>query len=167
MFTDIVKSTNLLAAIGDEAWQHLLRWHNQTLASLIERHDGTVVDRTGDGFFAAFERESDALEAAVDIQRALVEHRRSAGFAPSVRIGLHATTADTDGRNWTGIGVHAAARIGALAEGDQILASQATVQDVGSRYPISDPRQVSLKGISDPMNVVAVEWRSGFGESPA
>ena len=167
MFTDIVKSTNLLAAIGDEAWQHLLRWHNQTLVSLIERHGGTVVDRTGDGFFAAFERESDAVEAAVGIQRALVEHRRRAGFAPNVRVGLHAAVADTDGRNWTGIGVHAAARVGALAEGDQIVASRATVQDLGSRYPISDPREVSLKGISEPFDVVTVDWRSGFGEPPA
>src|SRR5918999_2513638 len=28
MFTDIVKSTNLLEALGDDAWEPLLRWHD-------------------------------------------------------------------------------------------------------------------------------------------
>lgn len=37
MFTDIVKSTNLIEAIGDEAWQALLRWHNQTLQRCSRR----------------------------------------------------------------------------------------------------------------------------------
>ena len=28
LFTDIVSSTNLAEAMGDEAWEHLLRWHD-------------------------------------------------------------------------------------------------------------------------------------------
>ena len=164
MFTDIVKSTNLLAVIGDEAWQHLLRWHNDSLASLIMENRGTVVDRTGDGFFAAFEREEDAVEAAVAIQRRLLEHRRRSGFAPSVRIGVHATEADTDGDNWSGIGVHAAARIGAMAEGGEILASRATIEGVGGRYPVSEPNSVTLRGTPEPVDLVTIDWRPGLDE---
>jgi class 3 adenylate cyclase len=55
VFTDIVSSTNLAEAMGDEAWEHLLRWHDQTLSALISEHGGEVVNGTGDGFFAAFE----------------------------------------------------------------------------------------------------------------
>jgi class 3 adenylate cyclase len=163
MFTDIVKSTNLLAAIGDDAWHHVLRWHNETLASLIERHRGTVVDRAGDGFFATFEREADAVEAAVAIQRGLVEHRRTAGFAASVRIGVHATEATAEGGNWSGIGIHAAARIAALAEGEEILASRGTVERAGLELGHSEPRTVTLRGIDDPVEVVSVDWRSEPG----
>ena len=162
MFTDIVKSTNILAAIGDEAWQHLLRWHNEALEAMITQHGGDVVDRAGDGFFATFESEADAIEAAVGIQRTLIEHRRRAGFAPSVRIGLHAAAADTDGQNWSGLGVHAAARIGALAEGGEIVASRTTAVDAGLGYPLSEPRQVIAKGITDPIEVVTIDWRSGY-----
>ena len=31
LFTDIVRSTNLIDAIGDEAWEHVVRWHDSAL----------------------------------------------------------------------------------------------------------------------------------------
>jgi class 3 adenylate cyclase len=158
---DIVKSTNLLAAIGDEAWQHLLRWHDDALASVIAQNGGSVANRTGDGSFATFEGELAAIDAAVAIQRALADHRRTAGFVPQVRIGLHASEADADGSNWTGIGVHEAARIGALAEGDQIVASSATATAAGGRYALSEPRSVTLRGMAEPIEVVTVDWKKG------
>jgi class 3 adenylate cyclase len=158
MFTDIVRSTNLVAAIGDQAWRHLLRWHGETVAGLISTGGGTIVDTTGDGFFAAFDSERDAVESAVAIQRTLRDHRQSAGFAPQIRIGLHAAEADTDGTNWSGIEVHAAARIGALAEGEEIVASRSTATAAGLAYVLSEPRSVSLKGISQPLEVVTVAW---------
>jgi class 3 adenylate cyclase len=159
MFTDIVRSTDLLSAIGDEAWQDVLRWHNRALEGLIVKNGGTVVKRTGDGFFAAYDHEAQAVEAAVAIQRTLVEHRRSAGFAPRVRIGIHAAEAVSDGRDWSGKGVHAAARIGALAEGDEIVASRGTARDAALPYAVSGARSVSLKGIAEAVEVVTIDWR--------
>jgi hypothetical protein len=44
MFTDIVGSTGLIEAIGDEAWTDLRVWHDRTLRSLITRHGGEEVD---------------------------------------------------------------------------------------------------------------------------
>jgi class 3 adenylate cyclase len=35
VFTDIVGSTSLAEALGDEDWEHLLRWHDETLQSLF------------------------------------------------------------------------------------------------------------------------------------
>ena len=54
MFTDMMKSTALVEAIGDEAWTDLVRWHDQTLRGLVSRHAGEEVDHAGDGFFIAF-----------------------------------------------------------------------------------------------------------------
>ena len=48
---------------------------------------------TGDGFFASFADASAAASCAVAIQRLLAEHRRLHGFAPQVRIGMHAAEA--------------------------------------------------------------------------
>src|SRR4029078_12492297 len=81
MFTDIVGSTNLVEALGDEAWETLLRWHDETLRGLFVAHQGEEVVATGDGFFVGFDSPEAALACAVAIQRRLAEHRQSAGFA--------------------------------------------------------------------------------------
>ena len=47
MFTDIEGSTNLVEALGDEAWQGVLRWHDETLRSLFAEHKGEEVVGTG------------------------------------------------------------------------------------------------------------------------
>jgi class 3 adenylate cyclase len=67
--------------------------------------------------------------------------------------------ATKEGSDWSGVGVHAAARIGALAQGEEILVSRVTLDAAGNPYRLSEPRTVSLKGISKPLEVVAVEWR--------
>lgn len=56
MFTDIVRSTELIDAIGDGAWNHLIRWHDHTLRSLFAVHGGTENDHAGDGFSWCFGR---------------------------------------------------------------------------------------------------------------
>jgi class 3 adenylate cyclase len=157
MFTDIVRSTNLVEAIGDEAWGHLVRWHNEKIASLVAAYGGDVVRTMGDGFFVAFDEARSGIECAVMIQRALDEHRREQGFSPRVRIGLHRAEATAEGADWTGMGVHVAARIGALAEGEDILVSRGTAEDAG--FDVSAPRPVALKGVAEPVEVVAVAWR--------
>jgi class 3 adenylate cyclase len=158
VFTDIVGSTPLVEALGDEAWEELIRWHDQTLRVVFSRYGGTEVRQTGDGFFVVFEGASAAIESAVAVQRSLAEHRRSHGFSPQVRIGLHQAEASSRAMDFSGRGVHEAARIGALAAGGQILASLQTVQGVDTRFPVSAPHSVTLKGVSQPVEVVTVEW---------
>jgi class 3 adenylate cyclase len=157
MFTDIERSTNLVEALGDEVWQGVLRWHDETLRALFAEHKGEEVVSTGDGFFVGFESPDEALACAVAIQRRLAEHRRTAGFAPKVRIGVHAAGATQVGKNFTGIGVHEASRIAQLAEGDEIISSTATAAD--GRFPISESRTVTLRGTSEPIEIVTVDWR--------
>jgi class 3 adenylate cyclase len=156
MFTDIVGSTNLVEVLGDEAWETLLRWHDQTLRSLFVAHQGEEVVATGDGFFVGFDSPDAAVACAVAIQRGLTEHRQKHGFAPQVRIGLHASDATQVGTNFRGKGVHEAARIAALAGGGEILASKDTM--AGTRFSFADPREVSLKGITELVEVVTVDW---------
>jgi class 3 adenylate cyclase len=157
MFTDIVKSTNLVEALGDEAWQAVLRWHDETLRSQFVAHRGEEVVATGDGFFVAFESPDEALACAVAIQRQLADHRAKAGFAPPVRIGVHAAGATQVGGNFTGKGVHEASRIAGLAGDGEIVASRDTA--AGGRFPISEPRTTQVRGIAEPIELVSVEWR--------
>ena len=156
-------STNLLETIGDDAWENVVRWHDETLRSLIESHRGEVVHTTGDGFFATFQSATRAATCAVEIQRRLAEHRRGHGFAPQVRIGLHAAEATVVADDYAGLGVHEAARVGALAEGGEIVVTCETVEGEGFPFSLSNERAVSLKGIAQPVAVASVDWRHGRG----
>jgi class 3 adenylate cyclase len=159
MFTDIVRSTKLVEAIGDEAWEDLVRWHDRTLRSLFAEHQGQEIDHAGDGFFVGFDGAGDALACAVAVQRTLDRHRRASGFAPQVRIGVHTADATRAGSTYRGRGVHEAARIAQLSEGAQILASEEVLRAGASRFPVSEPRTVDLEGISRPIELRSVEWR--------
>jgi class 3 adenylate cyclase len=160
LFTDIVKSTSLIEAIGDEAWLDLVRWHDQTLRALFAEDGGDEVDHAGDGFFVAFNEPAAAIHCAVAIQGTLADHRRIHGFAPQVRIGVHAAVASRSGGAYRGKGVHEAARIAAAAEAGEILASRASLGTLASQFSASPPRAIRLRGILQPVEVVTIEWRS-------
>jgi class 3 adenylate cyclase len=118
------------------------------------------VRHTGDGFFVVFDRASDAVDAAVAIQRRLAKHRKEHGFSPRVRIGLHQTEATYEGGDFSGYGVHVASRIESAADQDEILASEALIGAVSAiRYPLGEVRSVSLKGVADPAHVQSIDWR--------
>jgi class 3 adenylate cyclase len=157
MFTDIVGSTNLAELLGNESWEHLLQWHDQALRALFAGSGGEVVNSTGDGFFVAFDSAREGVECAIAIQRALAEHRRSTGFASSVRIGLHAAEANRRGEDYRGMGVHVAARVAALAGAGEIVATAETLAEAGD-VATSSPREASLKGVTAPVTVASVSW---------
>ena len=153
VFTDIVDSTRHLEREGDAKWQSLLALHDRAIRMHTLAAGGVVVDHTGDGFFLAFEDASAAVAAAAAIQR---EVRSTFRF--EIRIGLHEAEATQIGENYRGKGVHTAARIGALAAGEEIVASLSTVSGVdvlrhGGR------RSVELKGLEEPVEVVSIDWR--------
>jgi class 3 adenylate cyclase len=153
LFTDIVKSTELLETMDDRQWATILRRHDDTLRAIFRDHSGQVVDHTGDGFFVAFDEPGDAVQAAQAVQRAVDQE-----FVFDVRIGVHTDGALQQGGDYRGRGVHAAARGGAAAEGREILVTTASVRglDVG----VFVPRTIELKGLKDPVEVASVEWAS-------
>jgi|tagenome__1003787_1003787.scaffolds.fasta_scaffold20978685_2 class 3 adenylate cyclase len=135
LFTDIVSSTALLEAIGDRAWQQLVSWHDAALRAEFAAHRGEEVDHAGDGFFVAFET----------------------GFAPSVRMGVHAADVLAGDGAYRGRGVHVAARIASAATTDEILVSLDCLQgDVAGT--VGEPRTLVLKGVAEPVEVVSVLW---------
>ncbi|MGH2757898.1 MAG: adenylate/guanylate cyclase domain-containing protein, partial [Actinomycetota bacterium] len=157
MFTDIVGSTNLVEAIGDEAWERVLGWHDKTMRQLFMANCGEEVKHVGDGFFVAFDEASEAIECAVAIQRKLAEHGKESGFAPQVRIGLHTTQATAKAGDYGGKGVHESARIGALAQGGEILASKQVIDAHKPRFPVSQFRSVELKGVTEAAEVASID----------
>ncbi len=157
MFTDIVGSTSLAEALGDQAWERLLRWHDDMLRKQVGSGGGEIVSSTGDGFFAVFDSARSGVDCAISIQRALLEHRVATGFALSVRIGLHTSDANMRGADYSGKGVHVAARVAALAQGGEILASADTLAEAGD-VPVSDARAAPVKGVAAPVSLATIGW---------
>ena len=158
LFTDIVDSTRLLETLGDDKWKRLLARHNALVREAIAESGGEVVKQTGDGFFASFENPKAAIEAAVAIQRSLAAEI----VAPDVRIGAHSGGAfrTEESTDYGGQGVHVASRIGAAAAAGEILVSAETL-DGGSAaaFRVSEARSETLKGVDQPVDVVAIDWR--------
>ena len=157
MFTDIVGSTNLAEALGDRAWERLLRWHDDTLRKHVANGGGEIVNSTGDGFFVAFDSARAGVAVAISIQRALLEHSATTGFAPPVRIGLHTAEANRRGTDYSGKGVHVAARVAALAGGGEILATAETLAEAGDSSA-SATRTAAIKGVTAPVTVGTIAW---------
>ena len=147
--------------LGDEQWESLLAWHDRTLRECFEACAGEEVKHEGDGFFVAFAESESALDCACSIQGSLRDHRRDHGFAPRVRIGIHATEATDRGGDYSGRGVHETARIAAAASAGEIIASQDTLEAAGKAFRAVNERSLELKGLAEPVTVATVDWSDG------
>ena len=125
LFSDIEDSTVLTERLGDERWLEVLREHNAIFREQVSRHDGYEVKSQGDGFMLAFPDPCEALECAIDVQRAFAERERDGGGeALRVRMGLHTGEVISEEGDYFGKNVILAARIAAQAIGGEILVSE-------------------------------------------
>jgi len=125
MFTDVEGSTRMLAALG-ERWGRLLEEHREIIERAVSSNGGVVVGTEGDATFAAFERATGAVAAAVEVQLELLSHPWPGDSKVSVRIGLHTGEAQVMSGAYVGMAVHQASRICAVGHGRQVLISRTT-----------------------------------------
>src|SRR3954454_23343955 len=149
LFTDIEGSTRLLKQLGDR-YGGVLGAHRRILREAAASFDGREVDTQGDSFFFVFTRANAAVGAAVAAQRALADHEWPADGVVRVRMGLHTGEPAVGEERYVGLGVHRAARIGAVAHGGQVLLSSATrelVEDTVAGLSVRDLGSYRLKDI--------------------
>jgi pimeloyl-ACP methyl ester carboxylesterase len=151
LFTDIVRSTEIAAEVGDERWRHTLGQHEGLVRRQLDRFNGRLIKTTGDGILATFDGPARGIRAAVAIRDGV----RSLGL--SVRTGLHTGEIELIGSDVAGIGVNIAARVMSLAATDEVLVSS-TVQDlvVGSGITFAERGPHELKGIPGTWRLAAV-----------
>ncbi len=125
LFTDIEGSTRLLQQVGHR-YDGILTECRHLLRAAFHRWNGYEVDTQGDAFFVAFARATDAVSAAVEMQRALAAHPWPAGATVQVRMGLHTGEPQRSAEGYVGLDVHRAARIMSAGHGGQVLLSHTT-----------------------------------------
>jgi class 3 adenylate cyclase/streptogramin lyase len=161
LFTDIVGSSELAAQMGDESWKRVLRRHHEIMRGVVGDNGGRIVDTAGDGVFAVFHRPAAAIRCAFEGIYAL----RAIGL--EIRAGIHFGEAESSEGRVSGIVVHTAARVMALAGPGEIFITR-TVQDLvaGKRITVGDRGSHDLKGIPSRWDVFVVEEVEGKRRSP-
>jgi len=147
VFTDIVRSTELAAALGDRPWKSLLDRHNSAVRAELRRFNGREVNTTGDGFVASFEGPAHAIRCAQAILSA------ANALDLDLRIGVHTGQCDVRGRDLSGLAVHIAARVGSLAQPGEVLVTRTVKELVTGSGIVTESRgEHTLKGVPG-------EWR--------
>jgi len=118
LFTDIVDSTGHAARLGDTAWRDVLADHERVVRETVHRFGGSVVKTIGDAFLVTF---AGPPSGALRCARGILDAVRGHGL--ELRAGLHTGECEIIGDDVGGMAVHIAARVSALAQPGQILAS--------------------------------------------
>jgi predicted ATPase/class 3 adenylate cyclase len=150
LFTDIERSTETVAELGNERYADVLEDQRARLRSAFSAHEGHEVGTEGDAFFVAFAKAHDAVDAAVEGQCAL------AGHTLRVRMGIHTGEALVRGSDYVGHDVHKAKRICDAGHGGQILVSQTTADLVGAATPLADLGPHRLKDLEEAQRLFQV-----------
>jgi class 3 adenylate cyclase len=156
VFSDIEGSTGLLKRLG-EGYAELIADHRRIVRDIFGRHQGVEIDVQGDSFFFAFARARDAVAAAVEVQRAHVEHAWPGSETVRVRMGLHTGEPAVGEEGYLGVDVVRAARLSATGAGGNVLLSETTRALLGSSLPegvlVHPVGERRLKDIDEPERV--------------
>ena len=162
LVSDVVGYSRLTGADEDRILARLRALRSDLIDPTIAVHHGRVVKRTGDGAIVEFRSVVDAVNLAIEVQRAMVD--RNAGVAPDqrieFRIGIHLgdVVEEADG-DLMGDGVNIAARLEGIAKPGAICLSEDAYRQVKGRLDIkvSDLGPLTLKNIAEPIRVYALD----------
>jgi adenylate cyclase len=160
IFSADVQGYSRLMGDDDEYTVNTITTYRETIAQLIEKHHGRVVDAPGDNILAVFDSSLNAIRSAIEIQETLktknekLPDNRRMNFRIGINLGdiLH-----QDDRIY-GDGVNIAARIENLADPGGICISRGVYEQVDGKLDIgfADLGSHSVKNIKKPVNIYKV-----------
>jgi adenylate cyclase len=174
MFTDVAGFTEATQR-DEKSALRLLEELQEVAAPLFERHHGRQVKSMGDGLLVEFPDALNAVECAVELQRALADRNAESGSIPMrIRIGLHLGDVERRGADIVGDSVNVASRVEPLADPGGICLSEHVVAQVRNKvsYRLENIGNRTLKGVRDPVGVyrVILPWAEAAsiatGEAP-
>ncbi len=151
LFTDIVGSTELISAHGEDGAHDMRRRHFELLGAAIAAHRGHEVKRLGDGVMAVFADPAAATACAAEMQRAVAADADRLGL----RIGVHTGELLRDGDDYYGTTVIVAARLCDRAEAGETIVSEAAHTRTDDAAPLRALGPLDLDGLSEPVTAYA------------
>lgn len=160
MFTDIVGSTELAIAAGDDVWVSRIAGHLDHVHEIVSRHGGQIVKTLGDGAMMSFASTPEALRAATDLQ-SLSETSDDPAASLPLRIGLHCGDVIQTKDDFFGNVVNKSARIAATASAGEVRVSdEVRLAAAGDDFSFSAPALVALKGFDGDQLTHLLKWRA-------
>ena len=171
LFSDVVGSTVLSERLDPEDYLAVVTAYREIVRDVVVAHEGHVDQYQGDGVVAYFgfplAGEDDsvrAVEAGLDIVRAVPEAARSLGVELAARVGVHVgrtvlTSSHLGARDRSsavGFATNVAARIQALAPSGGVVVSDAVVEAIAPHFELTPIGSRELHGVSDDVDVFAV-----------
>ena len=175
LFADVSGYTALSERLDPEDVADIMNRLFERLEAQISRYGGTVDKYSGDAVMALFgapkaleNHEEMAVRAALAMQEEVAaysaELQRTRGFALKMRIGIN--TGDVlagligglGSRSYTVMGdtVNLAARLEQACPVGRVLVSAATANRLHAIFEFEPPRQITVKGKSEPVTVYVV-----------
>ena len=160
LFTDIAGSTAMTQELGDAGAQEVVRAHNRVVREALTQFRGREVKHTGDGIMASFDQASDAVEAAVMMQRGAQSHTQANPSLPlKLKIGINAGEPIQEDNDLFGTTVQMSARIVDKAQADEIFVSE-VVRGIcaGKSIQFNNRGTYPMKGFSEDPTLFEVVW---------
>ncbi len=160
MFTDIVGYSAMMAKDEAQALGYI-QTVRKLLKPLLNKHQGTWIKEIGDGTLSSFSSALNAVNCALDFQKALASESFKA------RIGLHVGDVTFTEHDVFGDGVNIASRLEPLAPPGGIFISGRVHEDIQSHPEIQSQfvGDRRLKNIARPIKVYALAGE-GLPEIP-
>ena len=144
----------------EEGTTALIRDFHTRTQSLVEAHEGWVVDTAGDSVFGEFDSVVNAVRCAQALQQAqaTVNATRLPGERIETRMGVHLGDVIVQDSHVYGDGVNIAARLQAVAAPGSICVSEAVYQQVYQKLDLAfeDLGVQALKNIEHPIRLYRV-----------
>ena len=162
LVSDVVGYSRLAGADEDRILARLRTLRSDLIDPTIAVHHGRIVKRTGDGSIIEFRSVVDAVNCAVELQRAMVERDDEVASDKRIefRIGIHLgdVVEEADG-DLMGDGVNIAARLEGIAKRGAICLSEDAYRQVKGRLDlaVTDLGPTQLKNIAEPIRVYSLE----------
>ena len=152
LVSDIVDSTRLTVAAGDDRWVEMLAEHDRIVRDALRGHDGVEFKHTGDGVLAWFDTPGQAIACALTLQPALDDANVVHPDVPlRVRCGIAAGRPIATGDDFFGVAVVRAVRVCATAGPGEVLvaAEVAALVETTHHAPfaVDAGTEVELKGL--------------------
>ena len=151
LFTDIEGSTSRWDK-DENQMRTAHQAHNDLLTEVLTAGGGRIVKDKGDGFITVFVDPSQAILAAAEVQRRIGSHDWPDAIGElRVRVAVHTGLVESRGDDLYGSAMNLTARLEALANGGQILVSEATRALTDGRLPdgltLRDLGRQRLRGV--------------------
>jgi class 3 adenylate cyclase len=136
---DVVGYSRLTERDEAGTFARLKRLRRELIEPVLARHGGRFVDLKGDGAIVEFQSAVEAVEAAVEIQQAMLDQDPELPEAERIRyrVGINLGDVIVDGESIFGDGVNVAARIESLCEPGGVWLSRSVYNQVKGKIELA------------------------------